>query len=195
MIGAMADAEAAFTAFTAAHREDPEGEAMLYHERVLHFVDQLDPEAPLEVRLAAACQHIRRWSSPRSDYPDGRTGYKQWRSALARFHAEQAGEILRHSGFGVDVVGRVGDLLTKKRLRSDPHVQLLEDAVCLTFIELQLDAFALKHPKAKVVDILRRTWDKMSVRGHEAARSLVGELANAGTLRGDVVATVAEAIR
>lgn len=175
----FATAEAAFAA---AHAEDPrivggQPHAMRYHEHVARWVDALDPAAPEVVRLAARCQHIRRWLVPRSDFPEGRDGYKRWRSTLARRHAEDAAAILTRAGYDEDAIARVGDLLTKKHLRSDPLVQLLEDAVCLTFIELEFAEFAAKHPEAKVVEIVRKTWDKMSERGRAHALALVETLA------------------
>lgn len=171
--------------FEAAHREDPEDgswndevvpRAVAYHRRVVGWVERLDADAHETVRLAAWCQHIRRWTVAREDFPDGLTGYKQWRSKLAFFHADQAAEILRDVGYDDGTITRVRDLLTKKRLRSDPEVQLLEDAVCLAFLEGELEAFADKHADDKVVPILQKTWDKMGARGRAAALELAGRL-------------------
>lgn len=179
IVDRFARAEAAFAA---AHAEDPrivDGTpyAVRYHEHVARWVDALDPAAPEVVRLAARCQHIRRWLVPRSDFPEGRDGYKRWRSTLARRHADDAAAILGAAGYDAAEIARVGDLLIKKRLRSDPLAQLLEDAVCLTFLELEFVDFAGKHPEAKVVEIVRKTWGKMSERGHAHARGLVESLA------------------
>jgi hypothetical protein len=176
---------AATTAFAAIHRQDPAASgdhipAVGYHEAVARWVDALDPTAALPVRLAARCQHLRRWAIPRADFPAGNNGYKQWRSTLARQHAQEAGEVLAAVGYEPEVVSRVRDLLIKKHLRSDPEVRLLEDAVCLTFLELQFVDFAGKHPEEKVVDIVRKTLDKMSPAGRVEAVALMEHLAASG---------------
>lgn len=173
------------TRFFAVHGEDPRAvdagdgaqtASTHYHARLGQWVQRLDPTAPEVVRLAAACQHIRRWAVPRADFPDGPAGYKRWRSTLALRHADEAEEILTSVGYDPATIGRVRDLLLKKRLRADPEVQLLEDAVCLVFLELDFVAFAGRHGEEKTIDVLGKTWDKMSERGRTAALELVGSL-------------------
>lgn len=158
--------------FQEVHRTDPRGLAATYHETLASWVDRLAPGASLELRVAARCQHLRRWANPRSSYPEGVAGYKRWRSELSRTHAAEAGAILKEVGFDDVSIARVGELLTKRKLKSDPDTQSLEDAICLTFMELELEPFAAKHPDDKVVDILKKTWAKMSSTGHEAATKL-----------------------
>lgn len=80
--------------------------------------------------------------------------------------------MLEDAGYDAVTTSAVADLLTKKRLRRDPQAQLLEDAVCLTFIELQFGEFAAAHPEAKVASVVRKTWAKMSEAGHAAALRL-----------------------
>lgn len=176
---------AATAAFAAIHHQDPrsvddDGKAtprsVRYHANLVAWVERLQPQASIVVRLAAHAQHVRRWAIPRSDYARDRTGYKRWRSALARLHADEAGEVLRGAGYDPDTIGRVQDLLIKKRLKTDPEAQLLEDAVCLTFLELEYVEFAAAHEPDKVVAILRKTWDKMSPAGHAEALELAGQL-------------------
>ena len=159
-------------AFFARHDTDPDGQARRYHETLAGWVERLDADAPSVVRLAALGQHLERWTVPRSEYPEGRTGYRTWRSRLSRMHAERSSEILRDVGYDDATAERVGELLTKKRLKSDPEVALLEDAICLTFLELQLDDFARGRDPDQVVAILTKTWDKMTPRGHAAAQAL-----------------------
>ncbi len=170
--------------FDDAHREDPrlvtsQAEetqwSLLYHQRLSHWVEYLDPNASEALRLATRCQHIRRWMIPRSKYPEGVSGYRRWRSDLARFHADQAGQILREAGYENAMIGRVRDLLTKKGLKHDPEVQLFEDAICLVFLENEFSDFAGKHERDKLVRTLTKIWMKMSPRGHEVAKQLVGE--------------------
>ena len=140
--------------FDAANAEDPNRERadgveqpkeLVYARRMTARLDRFRPDAPEPVRLAARCQHIRRWTIPRTDYAAGREGYRRWRTDLARFHADTAAAILRDVGYGDDVVARVGSLLRKERLKADPDVQLLEDVICLVFIEHYLAGFAPKH--------------------------------------------------
>ena len=167
--------------FDAANAEDPNRELadgvdqpkeLVYARRMTARLDRFRPGAPEAVRLAARCQHIRRWTIPRTDYPAGREGYRRWRTDLARFHAETAGAILRAVGYGDDVVARVGSLLRKERLKADPDVQLLEDVICLVFIDHYLADFAPKHDEETLSGVLRKTWRKMSEDGRRAALAL-----------------------
>ena len=122
--------------------------------------------------MAAACQHIRRWTVPRSDYDEGRRGYRRWRSDLAQLHARTAREVLSDVGFDETTIARVEGLVRKSGLARDPEVQLFEDAICMVFFELDFSELARKHDDDKLVDILRRTWAKMSAKGREAAIAL-----------------------
>ena len=167
--------------FDAANREDPNREVadgveqpkeLLYARRMTACLDRFCPDAPEVVRLAARCQHIRRWTIPRTDYPEGRNGYRRWRTDLARFHASTAAAILREVGYDDATVARVESLLRKERLKTDPHVQLLEDVICLVFLEHYLSDFVPKHDEEKLLGVLRKTWPKMSDRGRQAALEL-----------------------
>ena len=60
----------------------------------------------------------------------------------------------------------------KKALKLDADVQTMEDALCLAFLEHELEDFSAKHPEEKLIDILQKTWRKMSDRGHAAALAL-----------------------
>jgi len=167
--------------FDAANGEDPNLELadgveqpkeLVYARRMTARLDRFRPDAPEAVRLAARCQHIRRWTIPRSDYAAGREGYRRWRTDLARFHADTAAAILREVGYGEEVVARVGSLLRKERLKADPDVQLLEDVICLVFVEHYLAGFAPKHDEETLDGVLRKTWRKMSEDGRRAALAL-----------------------
>ena len=182
--GSAADAarlRAALARFDEANAADPNRELvdgaqqpreLVYARRMTATLDSFAPEAPAAVRLAARCQHIRRWTVPRDTYPEGRDGYRRWRTDLARFHAETAAEILRAVGYGDDTVARVGALLRKERLKADPQVQLLEDVACLVFLRHYLPDFADRHDEEKLAGILGKTWRKMSARGRTAALRL-----------------------
>lgn len=163
------------------NREDPNQETfagkeypkeLLYSQRMTQWLDRLAPDAPDALRLAARAQHICRWQRPRGDYPMDRTGYLKWRTDLYQFHADRAAEILCSVGYGEDTVARVQFLLKKKRLKADPDTQMLEDVICLVFLEDYFADFAKQHDEEKIVNILQKTWKKMSPRGHEAALTL-----------------------
>ena len=171
--------EAAIARFDAANAEDPNTEAadgvaqpkeLLYARRMTAWLDKLAPEASEALRLAARAQHIRRWAIPRRDYPMTRTGYLKWRTTLYRFHADTAGAILREVGYDDATVAAVQSLLRKERLKRNPDMQYLEDVACLVFLESYFAAFAPQYDEQKVLDILRKTWKKMSPQGRAAAR-------------------------
>jgi hypothetical protein len=162
--------------FDAAHADDATGHASRYHAALASWVDALVPDASPALRLAARCQHLRRAELPRSAYPEGPVGYKRWRAAAAQAHAAAARAILESAGVDAETIARVGELLIKKGLRSDPEVMVFEDAIALTFLQVDFAPFAAKHPPDKVVDILRKTWAKMTPRGHAAATELAGAL-------------------
>lgn len=164
--------------FDAANAEDPNHESdgspkeLVYGRRMSAWLDRLDPTAPDEVRLAVRAQHIRRWEIPRSSYPTGRRSYLKWRRDLGRFHADLAGSIMRNCGFEEETVNRVQGIIRKERFKIDPWAQLLEDVACLVFLDHYLEAFSETQDEASMVNILRRTWRKMSENGHKAALTI-----------------------
>jgi hypothetical protein len=171
--------------FQDAHHDDPrrievDGEtvpwSVHYHRRLQHWVLRFDPGASEALRLAAACQHIRRWEIPRSDYGAGRRGYRRWRSHLAKIHAEIARDVLGDVGYGEETIARVEALLRKIGLGRDDEVQLFEDAICMVFFENEYVDLAAKHGDEKMVEILSRTWAKMSETGRRAAREMALEM-------------------
>ena len=125
----------------------------------------------MHLKLAARCQHIGRWEIPRNTFSMDRKGYLQWRSKLVLYHAEIATRILTSCGLENNVIEKVRFLLQKKELRQHhPETQILEDVICLVFIEHYLDDFAMQHDDEKVIDILKKTIPKMSSRAlNEAA--------------------------
>src|SRR6187431_951486 len=168
-------------AFDAANLQDPNTETVdgkavakewIYAQRMSAHLHKFC-EAPSEaLQLATRSQHICRWKSPRSDYPMDRSGYKKWRLDLAQLHGEIAGDIMAAQGYDESMIARVKDLLLKRSLKRDDEVQALEDVACLVFIEFYLEDFAGKHDEEKLIDIIRKTWNKMSDKGHEAALKL-----------------------
>jgi len=168
-------------AFDAANARDPnqiliggspQPRELVYSQRMTDWLQRLDPSASEPLRLAARAQHICRWTRPRSDYPMTRGGYHRWRTDLGRFHAETAGGIMREAGYDQSTIDRAGSLLRKEHLKTDPEAQMLEDVICLVFLENYFADFASQHPRKKVIEIVRKTWKKMSPRGHEQAMRL-----------------------
>ena len=166
-----------------ANGEDPNSEIVdgvawpkeqLYGMRMQKWVEELDPGASEALRIAARSQHIRRWEIPRSDYPMDRKGYLRWRTTLYAFHADRASEILRAQEYDAETIERVRALLQKRNLRTDTDVQTLEDAAALVFLVHHLDDFLKRDDigEEKAIDIIRKTWEKMTERGHEAASAL-----------------------
>ena len=168
--------EAALRRFDVENARDPNIETadgvaqpreLLYARRLSDWVLRLCPDASEALRLAARCQHICRWEIPRNSYPMTRAGYLQWRATLKQFHAQKAGEILRELGYGEDMVRRVQDLNLKKHFPGDPEVRVLEDALCLVFLQFQLADLAAKTAGDKTINALRKSWQKMT----DAART------------------------
>lgn len=171
----------AIAAMDAAHAQDPnqitlDGKLLAaelrYAQRMSEMLMAVYPDASEELQLAARCQHIRRWELARADYPEGRAGYLQWRTEEKRRHAVLAAEILRDAGYEDEVAQRVGQLVRKERLKQDADAQRLEDVACLVFLEDHLADFAPKHSEAKVLDVIVKTWPKMSAAGQQAALKL-----------------------
>lgn len=145
---------------------------LLYGRRMTRWLEALYPDAPEPLRLAARAQHVRRWDVPRDTYPADRIGYLKWRTRLYGHHADVAERILRDVGYDDATIARVRSLLKKERIKTDPDAQALEDVICLVFLENEFASFAAKHDEEKVVNIVRRTWAKMSPVGHAAALRL-----------------------
>ncbi len=123
--------------------------------------------------MAARAQHLCRWEIPRDRYPADRVGYLQWRQTLKEFHADRAGQILGQLGYEPSrSVARVRDLIRKRDFPRDPEGRVLEDALCLLFLETQFAGVAAKTEREKMLGILRKTWNKMTA----AARQMAMEL-------------------
>jgi Domain of unknown function (DUF4202) len=177
--------EKAISAIDAANSGDPnhvlmegksEPKELVYAQRMTSWLFRLE-EHPNEVlQLSARAQHICRWEIARTSYPSGRIGYLQWRTSLYGYHADRAGNILQEVGYDSATIEKVQRLLRKQGIKTDPDMQMLEDVICLVFLEYELADFAERHPTDKVIDILRKTWKKMSPRGQAAAGGLLPAL-------------------
>jgi len=141
-------------------------------ERLEHWVRQVAHPPSTALLLAARCQHLQRWRIPRSDYDQGRIGYLKWRKDLAKMHADLATNILLEVGFDEETIEAVREINLKQNLKQNADVQAMEDALCLSFLEQEYSEFAEKHDDDKVVEIVEKTWRKMSPVGQKLALTL-----------------------
>ena len=169
--------EAALKLFDAENSRDPNWEngqphELLYAQRLNDWILRLCPGASEELRLAARCQHICRWEIPRDSYPMTRPGYLKWRADLKKLHAQKAGKILHEAGYDETTIRRVQDLNLKINFPSDPESRVLEDALCLVFLQFQFAGLAAKTDEEKTVNALQKSWAKMSDAGRAEALKL-----------------------
>lgn len=171
----------AFHQFDEANGEDPnmstyQGKVypkeLLYAMRMTDKLNDFAPNASESLQLAARCQHICRWEIPRASYEMNRIGYLKWRQDLKKFHVQKASGILRKVGHEQEVIDSVAFLLDKKQLKKNEETQILEDVICLVFLEFYFEDFIQKHSEDKLLDILRKTWRKMSKKGQDTALQL-----------------------
>ena len=188
--------EVAIAAIDAANAEDPVmievgGESfskeLVHAQRMTHWVRTLDPGANEAQLLAARAHHLRRWVSPRDSYPAGRAGYLRWRTAQKKRQAVEVGELLTAVGYPLDTAERVMAIVSKEGLGHDTAAQTHEDALCLVFLELQLDALVARIGADHAVEVLRRSFAKMSPAAIVAASSV--QLSKEGSV---LVAAAAE---
>ena len=172
---------AAINLFDQANKEDPNKEnfqgkeyakELLYAIRMTDRLNRFCPDADEALQLAVRCQHIRRWEIPRDAYEMNRVGYLKWRNDLKEFHAEKASEIMAKVGYDDQLIATVKFLLLKKQLKKNELTQQLEDVICLVFLEFYFEKFSEKYSEDKMIDILRKTWKKMSTKGQKAALDL-----------------------
>ncbi len=187
---------AAFAAIDDANRADPTTitvrgrtgpKEILHSELALEWVRDLAPDADDALLLAARGHHLRRWTRPRSSEPAGRAGYLRWRNALHEQHAHELGTLLAGVGYDDATIARVQAIVRKDRLGrpgADPATQILEDALCLVFLETQLAEVAARLEPATLGRVIVKTTHKMSPAGRTriarvplgpAARRLVDE--------------------
>lgn len=152
------------------HRRDPAGSAERYHRVLVGYLLRLssgEPELPLV--LAGLCQHLERWSLARDAYPKTTAGYRKWRAELLRFHARRARELALEVGYPAPIAERAEAILLHKANKRDAEGMAIEDAVCLTFLALELENFASTRSDEEVIVILQKTWGKMSDAGRAMA--------------------------
>lgn len=161
--------------------EDPnvdyfEGKAypkeVLYSMRMTEKLLDFDKDASEELQVAVRAQHICRWNIARNEFPMDRVGYLKWREKLKRMHAKITSNILKEVVYNSEFINRVSFLIQKKMIKKDEESQTIEDVICLVFLQFYFEAFADKHSEDKVIDILQKTWSKMSEKGQNEALKL-----------------------
>lgn len=145
---------------------------LLYSQRMSQKLLQFCPNASPELQMAARAQHICRWQIARNAYPMDRVGYLKWRETLKKMHADITSSILKEVGFNEAFIEKVSFLILKKLIKKNEETQVLEDVICLVFLDYYFEEFTEKHEDSKVIDILQKTWVKMSDKGHAAALKL-----------------------
>ena len=173
---------AVFELIDQANAEDPNLEnddgksvpkELLYGQRMTEMLEDYVDNRPTEaLAIAVRAQHICRWQIPRESYPMDRTGYLKWRTDLKKFHADKTSSLMQQLDYGIETIERVSFLLQKKQLKRDTSTQTLEDIVCLVFLKYYFEDFAKKHNDEKIIDILQKTWRKMSEKGQKKALEL-----------------------
>lgn len=180
-----------------AHAADPQRHAdgrpaeLVYAERMEAWVARVAAEPTPLLRLAARCQHLERWSVPRASFPEGKVGYLNWRRSLYTKQAERARALLLEAGVPAADAAEVATWVSKTGLKTNAGTQALEDAACLVFLENEIGTFAAQHadyPREKFVEIIKKTWRKMSPRAQELALGLDLPAGIAALVR-DAVAT------
>lgn len=173
--------QSAIARFDAENAQDPNTELadgaacpreLLYAKRLTQWVLRLAPDAGEALQLAARCQHICRWTIPRQSYPMNKAGYLRWRSDLKEFHAQKAAAILAQAGYGPPIIEQVRELNLKKNFPRDPESRILEDALCLVFLEFQFTDLARKTPEDKMINAVQKTWKKMTPNAQQRALAL-----------------------
>lgn len=149
--------------------ENSQPAALLYGKRMSDEMARLFPAASEVLQIAARGQHVERWLLRRSDYPEGKAGYLDWRREQARRHALRVAGIMDEVGYSLEDGFRVGILLRKEGLKRDPEVQALEDVICFTFLHWYFADFAAARDDTEVLDIVTKTARKMSSEGRARA--------------------------
>ena len=147
---------------------------LLYSDRMSDMLRRFAPDADDAMKLAIRAQHIERWKSPRNAYPMDRIGYLKWRKDLYKIQANTAAALLQQAGYDDETIERVRKSVAKKNIKGNPDTQLLEDVTDLVFMEHYMLEFVGKHPdysEEKWIEIIQKTWNKMSDSAHQFALS------------------------
>ncbi len=173
--------ERAIAAFDYLNQQDPRkiiyedslcGYEYVYSIWLTEWIQKLEEEPSEALLLAARSQHLKRWKIPRTDYEEGKVGYLKWRKFLYQYHADEAAKILQNVAYEVEIIGQVQEIILKQNRSTNADSQSMEDALCLVFLEYQLEDFILKTPEEKMPGIIEKSWKKMSEKGHKLALTI-----------------------
>ncbi|AUC76994.1 DUF4202 domain-containing protein [Olleya sp. Bg11-27] len=145
---------------------------LLYSQRMSQKLLQFKGEASEALQIAARAQHICRWKIARNQFSMDRVGYLTWRETLKKMHADLTAELLETVGYSKEFIERVSFLINKKMIKKDDESQVIQDVICLVFLEHYFEDFSNKHEEEKIISIVQKTWKKMSEAGHEFALKL-----------------------
>lgn len=170
-----------FDALDDLHRDDPQSveidgtaapKELVYARRMSAWLEHIHPAAADTLRLAVRAQHLERWLVPRTDYPEGRTGYLTWRRDQGQRAGETAAKLMLGAGYREDDAERTATIINKKGLKRDAEVQALEDCACLTFLENYFADFSRTVERERMIRIVQKTWRKMSPEAQAMALEL-----------------------
>ena len=148
----------AIDAFDAYNQNDPNliwidqehvPQELLYSQRMTACLNSYENSPTELMSLAVRCQHIGRWEIKRNTYSMDKMGYFKWRETLKLHHAQIVIKLLKQIGYDDAFIQSLVLVLSKKKLKKDAQSQLLEDVICLVFLEYYFDAFAAKHEDKK----------------------------------------------
>lgn len=145
---------------------------LLYSNRMLSILDLVLPESNNVIKLAAQCQHLKRWQVPRDLYPYDRRGYHEWRRVVMDFQLEQTRIILSEAGIDDADITEITKILHEQGNKLNRDSQVIMDTACLVFLRWYMEPFASKHQNEKVADILKKTMRKMSSHGVKLIQKL-----------------------
>lgn len=160
----------------AIHQQDPVLEVdcglkipreMLYSQHMVNKLKALVPDAKDVLVVSAMCHHIGRWEIERKSFPEGKSGYHQWRNAVHIHQAEKARVLMIEEDIKPEFQERVLRIIKKEGIKKDTEVQLIEDIACIVFVEEYIEAFSRKYTDDKLLVIIRKTLAKMSAQGHQ----------------------------
>ncbi|KAG9235403.1 hypothetical protein BJ875DRAFT_272355 [Amylocarpus encephaloides] len=148
---------------------------LYYAQQMTHYLSLREPNASPILHVAIRAQHFRRWDTPRDSYPKTREGYLKWRFDAKNKQADETYKICKDQcDFTEEEAKEVAALIKKKDLKKNVETQILEDVACLVFLDDQFAQFEedlreRDFDERKIINIVQKTWGKMSEKGHELA--------------------------
>ena len=79
---------------------------------------------------------------------------------------------MNDNGYSQEECDKTAAIIRKEKIKANIDSQMLEDVACIVFLQYYFDEFAKKHTDEKIIDIVQKTWKKMSEQGHKIALSL-----------------------